>query len=83
MQSLWCCQKILSESVAQVHVYLPEGTLALSEDTKVHIDVLPLGVLLVRQFLEVGKELAFQKVLKIKQYRKSRLYVWLVIVSYG
>ena len=83
MQSLWCCQQILTKSVAQVHVYLPEGTLALRECTKVHIDVLPLGVLLVRQFLEVGKELAFQKVLKIKQYRKSRLYVWLVIVSYG
>ena len=66
MQSLWFCQKILSESVAQVHVYLPEGTLALREDTKVHIDVLPLGVLLVCQFLEVSKELAFQKVLKIK-----------------
>ena len=66
MQSLWCCQKILSESVAQVHVYLPEGTLALREGMKVHIDVLPLRVLLVCQFLEVSKELAFQKVLKIK-----------------
>ena len=83
MQSPWFCQKILAKSVAQVHVYLPEGTLVLYEGIEVHIDVLPLRVLLVCQFLEVGKVLAFQKVLKIKQYRKSRLYVWLVIVSYG
>ena len=66
MQSLWCYQQILTKSVAQVHVYLPKGTLALRKGTKVYIDVLPLRVLLVRQFLEVGKELAFQKVLKIK-----------------
>ena len=58
MQSLWCCQQILTKSVAQVHVYLPKGTLALREGTKVHIDVLPLGVLLVRQFLEVDKEIS-------------------------
>ena len=66
MQSLWCCQQILTKPVAQVHVYLPEGTLALYEGIEVHIDVLPLRVLLVCQFLEVSKELAFQKVLKIK-----------------
>ena len=59
MQSLWCCQQILTKSVAQVHVYLPEGTLALREGTEVHIDVLPLGVLFVCQFLEVSKEIAF------------------------
>ena len=58
MQSLWCCQQILTKSVAQVHVYLPKGTLALREGTKVHIDVLPLGVLLVCQFLEVCKEIS-------------------------
>ena len=63
MQSLWCCQQILTKSVAQVHVYLPEGTLALREGTKVHIDVLPLGVLLVRQFLEVGEEISFHLLL--------------------
>ena len=63
MQSLWCCQQILTKSVAQVHVNLPKGTLALREETKVHIDVLPLGVLLVRQFLEVGKEIAFHLLL--------------------
>jgi len=63
MQSLWCCQQILTKSVAQVHVNLPKGTLALREGTKVHIDVLPLGVLLVRQFLEVGKEIAFHLLL--------------------
>lgn len=63
MQSLWCCQQILTKSVAQVHVYLTEGTLALREGTKVHIDVLPLGVLLVCQFLEVGKEIAFHLLL--------------------
>ena len=28
-----------------------------------HIDVLPLGVFLVRQFLEVGKEIAFHLLL--------------------
>ena len=63
MQSLWRCQQILTKSVAQVHVYLPKGTLALREGTKVHIDVLPLGVLLVRQFLEVGKEISFHLLL--------------------
>ena len=63
MQSLWCCQQILPKPIAQVHVYLPEGTLALREGTKVRIDVLPLGVLLVRQFLEVGKEIAFHLLL--------------------
>ena len=63
MQSLWCCQQILTKSVAQVHVYLTEGTLALREGTKVHIDVLPLGVLLVCQFLEVCKEIAFHLLL--------------------
>ena len=63
MQSLWCCQQILTKSVAQVHVYLPKGTLALREGTKVHIDVLPLGVLLVRQFLEVGKEISLHLLL--------------------
>ena len=66
VQSLWCCQQILTKSVAQVHLYLSEGTLALYEGIEVHIDVLPLRVLLVCQFLEVSKELAFQKVLKIK-----------------
>ena len=59
MQSLWCCKQILTEPVAQVHIYLPEGTLALREGTKVHIDVLPLGVLLVCQFLEVGEDISF------------------------
>ena len=63
MQSLWCCKQILTKSVAQVHVYLPEGTLALREGTEVHIDVLPLGVLLVCQFLEIGKEIAFHLLL--------------------
>ena len=63
MQSLWCCQQILTESVAQVHVYLTEGTLALREGTKVHIDVLPLGVFLVCQFLEVGEEISFNLLL--------------------
>ena len=66
MQSLWCYQQILMKSVAQVYVYLPKGTLALYEGIEVHIDVLPLRVLLVCQYLEVSKELAFQKVLKIK-----------------
>ena len=63
MQSLWCCQQILTKSVAQVHVYLTEGTLALRKGTKVHIDVLPFGVLLVCQFLEVGKKIAFHLLL--------------------
>ena len=43
--------------------YLPKGTLALRECTKVHIDVLPFGVLLVCQFLEVSKEFAFHLLL--------------------
>ena len=63
MQSLWCYQQILTKSVAQVHVYLTEGTLALREGTKVHIDVLPLGVLLVCQSLEVGEEISFHLLL--------------------
>ena len=63
MQSLWCCQQILTKSVAQVHVYFPEGTLALREGTKMYIDVLPLGVFLVCQSLEVGKEISFHLLL--------------------
>ena len=63
MQFLWRCQQILTKSVAKVHVYLPEGTLALCEGTEVHINVLPLGVLLVYQFLEVGEEIAFHLLL--------------------
>ena len=63
MQSLWCCKQILTKSVAQVHVNLSKGTLALREGTEVHIDVLPLGVLLVCQSLEVGKEIAFHLLL--------------------
>ena len=63
MQHLWCCQQILTKYVAQVHFYLPEGTLALREGTKVHIDMLPLGVLLVRKFLEVGEEISFHLLL--------------------
>ena len=63
MQSLWCCQQILPKSVAQVHVYLLEGTLTLLEGTKVHIDVLPLGVLLVCQSLEVGKKISLHLLL--------------------
>ena len=58
MQSLWGCQQILPKPVAQVHGDLPEGTLALRGGTKVHLDVLPLGVLVVCQFLEVGEEIA-------------------------
>ena len=63
MQSLWCCKQILTKSVAQVHFYFTEGTLALREGTKVHIDVLPLGVLFVCQFLEVGEEISFHLLL--------------------
>jgi len=51
------CGNVMKSRI-QVYVYLPEGTLALRECTKVHIDVLPLGVLLVRQFLEVDKEIS-------------------------
>ena len=85
MQSLWCCQQILTKSVAQVHVYLPEGTLALREGTEVHIDVLPLGVLLVRQSLEVGKEIAFHLLLVeeivtlVDMPLKHRLYISLYV----
>ena len=63
MQSLWFCKQILTKSVAQIHVNLSKGTLALREGTKVHIDVLPLGVLLVCQFLEVGEEISFHLLL--------------------
>ena len=52
MQSLWCCKQILTKSVAQVHVYLTEGTLALRKGTEVHIDVLPLGVFLSASLLK-------------------------------
>ena len=37
----------------------PIGTLALGKGAEVHIDVLPLEVLLVWQSLEVGKEISF------------------------
>ena len=63
VQSLRRCQQVLTEFVAQVHVYLPEGTLALREGAEVHIDMLPLGVLLVCQFLEIGKEVALHLLL--------------------
>ena len=63
MQSLWCCHQIFTKSVAQVHVYHTEGTLALREGTKVHIDVLPLGALLVCQFFEVSKEISLRLLL--------------------
>ena len=63
VKSLRSCQQIHTKSVAQVHVYLPKGTLALREGIEVHIDVLPLGVLLVCQFLEVGKEIALHLLL--------------------
>ena len=35
----------------------------MRKGTKVHIDVLPFGVLLVCQFLEVGKKIAFHLLL--------------------
>ena len=63
MQSLWCCQQILHELDTEVNGDLSEGTLALREGTKVHIDVLPLGFLLVCQFLEVGEEISFHLLL--------------------
>ena len=85
MQSLWCCKQILTKSVAQVHVNLSKGTLALREGTEVHIDVLPLGVLLVRQSLEVGKEIAFHLLLVeeivtlVDMPLKHRLYISLYV----
>ena len=63
MQHLWSCKQILSESVAQVNVYLSKCALALYKGIEVHIDVLPLGVLLVCQFFEVGEEISFHLLL--------------------
>ena len=56
---LRCCLQILHELDTEVNGDLSEGTLSLYEGIEVHIDVLPLRVLLVCQFLEVGKEIAF------------------------
>ena len=60
---LRCCLQILHELDTEVNGDLSEGTLALREDTKVHIDMLPLGVLLFCQFLEVGEEISFHLLL--------------------
>ena len=56
---LWCCQQILTKSVAEVNGDFIETALVVAEPGKVLIDVLPLAVLLVCFLLEVGTEIAF------------------------
>ena len=59
VDSLWGIQKVLAKLVAEVNGDFIETAHVVAELGKVLIDVLPLGVLLVCQFLEVGKEIAF------------------------
>ena len=59
MYGLWGVKQILHELAAQVHIHLFKGTFAVHEPLEMFIDVLPLDILPVCQFLKVGKEIAF------------------------
>ena len=56
---LWCVKQVFHELAAQVHVHLLKGAFAVYKPLKVLIDVLPLDILLVCQFLKVGEEIPF------------------------
>ena len=81
MQSLWCCHQIFTKSVAQVHVYHTEGTLALREGTKVHIDVLPLGVLLSHLVLRLGIDVDAKR-LMADNFRALITIAWIICCSF-
>ena len=52
-------QQVFHELAAQVHVHLFKGAFAVYKTLKVLIDVLPLDILPVCQFLEVGEKIPF------------------------
>ena len=52
-------QQVLHELAAQVHIHLFKGTFAAHEPLEVLVDVLPLDIPPVCQFLEVGEEISF------------------------
>ena len=52
-------QQVFHELAAQVHVHLLKGAFAVYKPLKVLIDVLPLDIPPVCQFLEVGEEIPF------------------------
>ena len=56
-------QQVLAELVAEVHVDLVETALALSELLEMHVNILPLGVLLLGLLLEVGEEVTLHLLL--------------------
>ena len=58
-------QQVLTELVTQVDVDFVETALALHELLEVHVDVLPLGVLLLGLLLEISEEVALHLLLVI------------------
>ena len=56
-------QQVLAELVTQIYIDFVEAALAFGELLEVHVDVLPLGVLLLGLLLEVGKEVALHLLL--------------------
>ena len=59
MYGLGSVQQVLHELAAQVHVHLFKGAFAIYKPFKVFVDVLPLDIPSVCQFLEVGEEIPF------------------------
>ena len=52
-------QQIFTELLAQVHIYLAEGTLPFDEVVEMLIDKRPFLVFAAAHLLEVGKEVGF------------------------
>lgn len=52
-------QQVLHELAAQVHIHLFKGTFTAHEPFEVLVDVLPLAIPPVCQFLEIGEEIPF------------------------
>ena len=59
MYGLRSTKQILHELAAQVHVHFLKGASAVHKPLEMFIDVSPLDILPVCQFLEVGEEIAF------------------------
>ena len=54
---LGCIKQVFHELAAQVHIHFFKGAFTLYKPLKVLIDVLPLDILPICQFLEVGEEI--------------------------
>ena len=59
MYGLRSTKQILHELAAQVHVHFLKGASAVHKPLEMFIDVSPLDILPVCQFLEVSEEIAF------------------------